>query len=362
MPQACAASASPWAIRPPRWSRSTWSSRSRNASRSSAGTCSSTWRASRSSRWRTCCGACRRSWCSITWPTRRCRPASSTRLMQSSAASSTGVAPGSSSRARIRTARSARRPTRRPPKLHGPSSARRPSAWCGGATGRTRPCPTTTSRTTHCCSTCSPNGRRTKPYATASWFEIRRRSTASHLPHERRRELLHRAHSALHHRDARLGAQDLQHLRHAGLAERSEPPQVRPADAHRVRAHGERLGDVGPSPEPAVDKDEYPALHRVHDFGQDVDGGAAAVFASPAVVGDDEAVDAVLHAQLRVLGGEDALHDDLHLGRAAQPLDEVPAHVRRLQVGQAFQIYTGVGGLALHALLQVFRVAAFALA
>src|SRR5206468_5791434 len=65
-----------------------------------------------------------------------------------------------------------------------------------------------------------------------------------------------------------------------------------------------------------------------------------------AVVGDDEAVDSVLDGELRVLGGEDALDDDLHLGRAAQPLDEVPAHVRRLQVGQAFQIDSGVGGLA----------------
>src|SRR5207248_7872172 len=126
------------------------------------------------------------------------------------------------------------------------------------------------------------------------------------------REFLHSAHATLHHRHARLRAQNLEDLRHAGLAEGAQPPQIRPADADCVRPHRERLGDVGAAAEAAVDQDEDLALHRVHNLGQHVDGGAAAVFAAPAVVGDDEAVDAVRDAEFRVLGGETALDYDLH--------------------------------------------------
>src|SRR5438270_9033955 len=39
--------------------------------------CSSTWTARWSTRWQACCDACPRRWCSITWRTRRCPPASS---------------------------------------------------------------------------------------------------------------------------------------------------------------------------------------------------------------------------------------------------------------------------------------------
>src|SRR5262245_36650393 len=69
-------------------------------------------------------------------------------------------------------------PTRRRPEWRRPSSRRRRSAWFGGATGRTRRCPRATSRTTPCCSICSPSGRPTRRRATASSCAIPRRSTA----------------------------------------------------------------------------------------------------------------------------------------------------------------------------------------
>ena len=57
-----------------------------------------------------------------------------------------------------------------------------PSAWCGAATGRTPRKRTTTSRTMRCCSTCWRNGRPTKPCATAFWWTIPPRFTASADP------------------------------------------------------------------------------------------------------------------------------------------------------------------------------------
>ena len=57
------------------------------------------------------------------------------------------------------------------------TSRPRPSAWCGGATGRIRT--RRKSLTTRCCSICCRDGRRTKRRATASLYRIRRRSMAS---------------------------------------------------------------------------------------------------------------------------------------------------------------------------------------
>ena len=55
---------------------------------------------------------------------------------------------------------------------------------------------------------------------------------------------------------------------------------------------------------------------------------ASGVLAARAVVGDDDAVEAGVGGDHRVLPGQDALGQDLHLGVVAQPLEEVPGHAR----------------------------------
>ena len=55
------------------------------------------------------------------------------------------------------------------------SSTPRLSAWCGEAIGHIRDSPSIGSLTMRCCSISSPNGRLTRPTATASWSRTRRR-------------------------------------------------------------------------------------------------------------------------------------------------------------------------------------------
>src|SRR5262249_49907254 len=78
--------------------------------------------------------------------------------------------------------------------------------------------------------------------------------------------------------------------------------------------------------------------HRLHHFRQRVDGSPAAVLAATAVIGDDEAVDAVLDCELRILGGQYALEHDLHVRRVAQAAHEVPGQIRRYHALEARQI------------------------
>ena len=109
---------------------------------------------------------------------------STIRVSKRSASSSTWEGPGSSCLAPIRTPRSGRPPIRTRWRSPAPISRQRPSAWCGPAIGRIRP--RRTSPTTRSCSACSPNGRRTKRCARASWCRTRPRSTASRRRRDRR--------------------------------------------------------------------------------------------------------------------------------------------------------------------------------
>src|SRR2546430_16112704 len=140
------------------------------------------------------------------------------------------------------------------------------------------------------------------------------------------------------HRGMQLGAQELEHAIDAGLDEGAQSPEVRPADAHRARAEREALDDVGAAPEPAVDQHRDAAAHGFDDLGQGVDGGAAAVLAARAVAGGGYAVEAVFHAQRRVLVRQDALDEDLHARDVARPLVGIPAYVRPFPAGYACEV------------------------
>src|SRR4030095_7793840 len=83
--------------------------------------------------------------------------------------------------------------------------------------------------------------------------------------HHRRLEVLDRGCAHLLHDGGKLDAQELEHPLHAGLAESAEAPDVGPADAHALRAHRERLRDIGAAAETAVDQDRHAAPPRPHD-------------------------------------------------------------------------------------------------
>src|SRR2546425_2146339 len=145
-------------------------------------------------------------------------------------------------------------------------------------------------------------------------------------PNHRGYEVFDRRRADLLHGDAKLDAQQLEHTLDAGLAERAEPPEIRPADAHALRAHRQGLDDVGAAAKAAVDEHRDAPAHGLEHLRKRVDGGAAAVFAAPAVVGNDDPVEAVVGGELRILVGEQALDEDPHPGGIAQPLEEVPGH------------------------------------
>jgi len=65
----------------------------------------------------------------------------------------------------------------------------------------------------------------------------------------------------------------------------------------------------------------------VNDFRQHLDGGADAVFHPPAMIGDDDPVDADVRGELCVLMGENALEHKLDLDGVAKPLDRIPGQV-----------------------------------
>src|SRR5205807_659142 len=80
-------------------------------------------------------------------------------------------------------------------------------------------------------------------------------------------------HAALLHRRLQFDAQELEHALDAGLPERAQAPEVGPADAHRARAEGQALDEVGAAPESAVDQYRDAAAHGFDDLGQGIDGG-----------------------------------------------------------------------------------------
>jgi hypothetical protein len=55
------------------------------------------------------------------------------------------------------------------------------------------------------------------------------------------------------------------------------------------------------------DEDGNPAPNGVHHLGEALDGGAPALLRASSVIRDDDAVDAVAQAELRVLSCLDAL-------------------------------------------------------
>src|SRR6476646_7706878 len=70
-----------------------------------------------------------------------------------------------------------------------------------------------------------------------------------------------------------------------------------------------------------------------------VNRGAAIVLTAPAVIGNENSVNPVLHRQFRVLGSDDALKQDFHASDVAHSFDGIPGQIGGLAAsGNASEI------------------------
>src|SRR5207237_519943 len=126
--------------------------------------------------------------------------------------------------------------------------------------------------------------------------------------------------------DPHLLLEELQHAHDAWSACRRESEAGQASKAYHVRAHRDRLHDVGPAREAAVDDHLRPPVHGLEHLRKDVHRASAVIELASSVVGDVDHVHAVLHAERRVFGGGDALQAERDLVRVLEVLDEIPRH------------------------------------
>src|SRR5207248_5956511 len=100
--------------------------------------------------------------------------------------------------------------------------------------------------------------------------------------------------------DADFVFEDLEEAHHAFGASSGEAIDVEPAAGDRVGAEDQRLDDVGPSADAAIDDDAGAAADRLDDLRQYVDRADALIELAPAMVRDIDAVDPVLDRDLGV--------------------------------------------------------------
>ena len=137
--------------------------------------------------------------------------------------------------------------------------------------------------------------------------------------------------SGLLHDHGQLAMEQVDDRFHAALTEGGKSPGLRTPDADRGGAEGQAFEDVRAATDAAIDEHRDPALHRRHDFRHAVDRRPQGLLVATAVVGDDERVRPVLQREPRVVGGDDALGEQLPPDLLAQPVEPRHRLVRRLQ-------------------------------
>lgn len=167
-------------------------------------------------------------------------------------------------------------------------------------------------------SACCLVSKRGIPYKPSS-FNAPQEPVDAHAGQTRPLDVLDGVAATQGHAAAEVFVQQVQHLLDAGLAVVREAPDGGAADPDAAGAEGEGDEDVGALAEAPVDVDGDAAAGGVDALDQGVDGRRDAVKLATPVVADDDAVAAVLDRQLRVLGRQDALDPDLHLGLGAEP-------------------------------------------
>ena len=90
-------------------------------------------------------------------------------------------------------------------------------------------------------------------------------------------------------------------------ARRGEAIEIETADRDRVGAERDRFDDIGAAIEAAIDEDLRPAAHRVDHLGQNIERAAHMIELPPAVIGDVDALDAMVAGDRRVFAGLECL-------------------------------------------------------
>src|SRR5262245_14494397 len=122
--------------------------------------------------------------------------------------------------------------------------------------------------------------------------------------------------------------QQLQHAVNACLPGGGKAIKVEPADRHGIGAERNAFDDVGASAESAVDNDLRPSPHGADHVLQNVYRSSPMVELASTMVGDVDAVDAVIAGDDRIFRGLDALDDHRQLAALAKALDLRPAQRR----------------------------------
>ena len=108
-----------------------------------------------------------------------------------------------------------------------------------------------------------------------------------------------------------LVGEDLDHAVHALAPAGHEPVEVGAAHEPELGAQGDGGHDVGAVHDAGVHHDRGVLADLTDHLGQEAEGDGGAVELAPAVVGQQDAVDAEVDEALGVLDGLHALDDDL---------------------------------------------------
>src|SRR5262245_23403783 len=119
--------------------------------------------------------------------------------------------------------------------------------------------------------------------------------------------------------------QQLQHAVNARLPGGGKAVKIEPSNRYGIGAERDAFDDIGASAESAVDDDLRPSSHGVDDLLQNVHRSSPVVELPSAMVGDVDAVDAVIAGDDCILRGLNALDDHRQLAALAKALDLRPA-------------------------------------
>src|SRR5579885_1872883 len=111
--------------------------------------------------------------------------------------------------------------------------------------------------------------------------------------------------------------QQLEDMAHAFRAVDGKPPQDRAAKQHCSRSQGQGFQNIGAATYATIQVDFAASVNRFNDFGQGFDARNSCIKLSPAVIGDNDAIDAMLNRQYSVLRCQNALQDDWQRGDGA---------------------------------------------
>src|SRR5204862_3933469 len=126
------------------------------------------------------------------------------------------------------------------------------------------------------------------------------------------------------HGGAELADEDVNGVTHARFAGGGQTIEMGAADEDCSCAEGERGGDVGAAADSGIDQNLDLVAHRVDDGGKHIHGRGHVIELAPAVIGNDDRVDANVGCVSSVVGGQDALERQRPVPCLPDPIEVVP--------------------------------------